>query len=153
VAFGAIAIPIVTLAGITDLPKDDLGAMVGRQTPFLALIVPLILVGMVDGMRGIRQSWPAALVGGFAFALAQFACSNYVSVELTDIVASLLGRARSSLPARLAAERAAAAASASARPAIAGAAVADPTLEAEVARREERRHGLARRRLAPTRRT
>src|SRR5437764_12905944 len=52
VAFGAIAIPIVTLSGLTDLPKDDLGAMVGRQTPLLALFVPLILVGMVDGMRG-----------------------------------------------------------------------------------------------------
>src|SRR4051812_17882117 len=44
VAFGAIAIPIVTLAGLTDLPKEDLGAMVGRQTPILALFVPLILV-------------------------------------------------------------------------------------------------------------
>src|SRR5918912_2894523 len=90
VAFGAIAIPIVTLAGLTELPKDDLGAMVGRQTPILALIVPLILVGMVDGMRGIRQCWPAAMVGGIAFAIGQYACSNYVSVELTDIVASLL---------------------------------------------------------------
>src|SRR5919198_3447134 len=80
VAFGAIAIPIVTLAGLTDLPKEDLGAMVGRQTPFLALIVPLILVGMVDGMRGVRQTWPAALVGGIAFGAGQFACSNYVSV-------------------------------------------------------------------------
>ena len=47
--------------------------MVGRQTPVLALIVPLILVGMVDGMRGVRQAWPAAIVGGFVFALAQFA--------------------------------------------------------------------------------
>jgi lactate permease len=64
--------------------------MVGRQTPFLALIVPLVLVGMVDGRRGIRQTWPAAVAGGLAFALAQFACSNYVSVELTDIVASLV---------------------------------------------------------------
>ena len=64
--------------------------MVGRQTPFLALIVPLILIGMVDGRRGIRQTWPAAIVGGVAFAIGQFACSNYVSVELTDIVASLL---------------------------------------------------------------
>src|SRR3954463_14527117 len=90
VAFGAIAIPIITLAGLTDLPKDDLGAMVGRQTPFLALIVPLILVGMVDGMRGIRQCWPAAVVGGFAFAIGQYACSNFLSVELTDIVAALL---------------------------------------------------------------
>ena len=90
VAFGAIAIPIVTLAEITGLPKEDLGAMVGRQTPILALIVPLILVGMVDGRRGVRQAWPAAVVGGFTFALAQFVCSNYISVELTDIVASLL---------------------------------------------------------------
>src|SRR4051794_38246725 len=55
VAFGAIAIPIITLSQISGLPQDDLGAMVGRQTPFLALIVPLILVGMVDGMRGVRQ--------------------------------------------------------------------------------------------------
>ena len=93
VAFGAIAIPIVTLSAVTELPKDDLGAMVGRQTPLLALIVPLILVGMVDGMRGIRQVWPAAVVGGFAFGLAQFLCSNYVSVELTDIVASLIATA------------------------------------------------------------
>jgi len=90
VAFGAIAVPIVTLAEVSGLPQDDLGAMVGRQTPLLALVVPLILVGMVDGMRGVRQTWPAALVAGFAFAVGQFVCSNYISVELTDIVASLL---------------------------------------------------------------
>ena len=74
VAFGAIAIPIITLGEITGIPKEDLGAMVGRQTPILALFVPLILVGMVDGMRGVRQAWPAAVVGGFVFAVAQFAC-------------------------------------------------------------------------------
>ena len=68
VAFGAIAIPIITLAGLTEIPKDELGAMVGRQTPILALFVPLILVGMVDGMRGVRQTWPAAIVGGTTFA-------------------------------------------------------------------------------------
>ena len=59
-----IAIPITTLSEVTDLPVDDLGGMVGRQTPLLAVIVPLILIGMVDGMRGIRQTWPVAVVGG-----------------------------------------------------------------------------------------
>src|SRR5919198_4597258 len=93
VAFGAIAIPIVTLSGLTDIPKDDLGAMVGRQTPFLALFVPMILVGMVDGWRGVRAVWPAVMTGGVVFAIAQFACSNFVSVELTDIVASLASAA------------------------------------------------------------
>jgi lactate permease len=90
VAFGAIAVPITTLAPLANLPKDDLGAMVGRQTPFLALIVPLILIGMVDGRRGVKATWPVAVWGGLAFAIGQFACSNYISVELTDIVASLL---------------------------------------------------------------
>src|SRR3954462_3986268 len=93
VAFGAIAIPIVTLSELTGLPKDDLGAMVGRQTPFLALIVPLILIAIVDGRRGLREAWPAAVVGGFTFAVLQFATSNYISVELTDIVASLASAA------------------------------------------------------------
>ena len=78
--------------------------MVGRQTPLLALFVPLILVGMVDGWRGVRAVWPAALVGGVTFAIGQFVCSNYLSVELTDIVASLLSvGAMVALPARLAA--------------------------------------------------
>src|SRR3954465_6383807 len=90
VAFGAIAVPIVTLAQVSSLPQDDLGAMVGRQTPLLAIVVPFILVAMVDGRKGLRDTWPVALVGGLSFAFGQFVCSNYISVELTDIVASLL---------------------------------------------------------------
>ncbi len=139
VAFGAIAIPIITLGEITGIPKEDLGAMVGRQTPLLALFVPLILVGMVDGMRGVRQTWPAAVVGGLVFAIAQFACSNYVSVELTDIVASLLSTGaivallqvwQPSEPIR--GER-----MQRGGPAIAGASVSDPALEAEVRRKSD----------------
>lgn len=90
VAFGALATPIITLAEVTSLPQSDLGAMVGRQTPFLALFVPLILVFMVDGRRGLRQTWLPAIIGGVAFAIGQFVASNYISVELADIVAALL---------------------------------------------------------------
>ena len=93
VAFGAIAVPITTLAQVSGLPTHDLGSMVGRQTPFLALILPLVLVGMVDGWRGVRQTWPVALIAGATFGAAQFATSNYISVELTDIVASLVSAA------------------------------------------------------------
>ena len=56
----------------------------------LALFVPLALVFIVDGKRGLREVWPAALVCGVAFALAQFVTSNYFSVPLTDIVAALV---------------------------------------------------------------
>ena len=89
VAFGAIAIPITTLGQVTGLPVQHLSSMVGRQTPFLALILPFILVFMVDGLRGMRAVWPAALTAGFVFAVLQFVMSNYISMELTDIVASL----------------------------------------------------------------
>jgi lactate permease len=138
VAFGAIAIPIVTLSGLTDIPKEDLGAMVGRQTPILALIVPLILVGMVDGWRGVRSVWPAAIVGGLTFAVAQFVCSNYVSVELTDIVASLL--AAGAIIALLRVWQPSdpmLGETGGARPAIAGAATHDARHEEEVRRRDD----------------
>jgi lactate permease len=140
VAFGAIATPIITLAEVTQLDKGDLGAMVGRQTPFLALVVPLILVAMVDGRRGIRQAWPVAMVGGLAFALGQFACSNFISVELTDIVASLFSTAcivgflrlwqpgeplRAEVTGRFA------------RPAVAGGESHDPVMERGIVRRDD----------------
>ncbi|MDP9294275.1 MAG: L-lactate permease [Actinomycetota bacterium] len=140
VAFGAIAIPIVTLSELTGIDKGDLGSMVGRQTPLLALFVPLILVGMVDGMRGVRQAWPAAVVGGFTFAIGQFVCSNYISVELTDIVASLLSAG--SIVALLQVWHPTKplqgeVAAGGPRPAIAGASVADATHEIEVRRRSD----------------
>ncbi len=101
VAFGALAIPIVTLAPIAAAVSNDprlsdaralgtLGSMVGRQTPILALLVPLVLVLIVDGTRGVRQTWLPALLAGGVFAVAQFVTANYISVQLTDIVASLL---------------------------------------------------------------
>ncbi|WP_406040927.1 L-lactate permease [Micromonospora sp. NBC_00898] len=89
VAFGAIAIPIITAGTLTKIPYEEIGAYVGRQSPVLALIVPLLLVFLVDGRRGVRQTWPAALVCGGSFGAAQFASANFISVELTDIVASL----------------------------------------------------------------
>jgi lactate permease len=143
VAFGAIAIPITTLSEITGLDKGDLGAMVGRQTPFLALVVPLILIGMVDGRRGIRQAWPVAVVGGLTFAVGQFACSNFISVELTDIVASLLSTAaivaflRVWSPGEPLLAEDAPATGRFQRPAAAGASVHDPVMEKEVARRDD----------------
>jgi lactate permease len=93
VAYGAIATPILTAGTLTGIPYQDIGAVVGRQTPILALFVPLVLVAMVDGKRGMRQTWPAALVCGVSFAVAQFVSSNYISVELTDIIAALVALA------------------------------------------------------------
>ena len=93
VAFGAMATPIITLGKVTGLPADTLGAMIGRQTPLLSLFVPLVLVVIVDGKRGIRETWPVAVACGVVFAIAQYVTSNFVSVPLADVVASLVSAA------------------------------------------------------------
>ncbi|NMM02581.1 L-lactate permease [Paraburkholderia sp. RP-4-7] len=90
VAFGALGLPITVLAKITRLPVHEISVMVGRQTPLLSLFIPLILVFIVDGRRGLKEVWPLALVAGIVFALAQFAGSMLLPVELVDIVAALV---------------------------------------------------------------
>jgi len=90
VAFGALGIPIVALAGVTGLPLAKLSSMVGRQLPFLSLLVPAYLVWVVAGRKGLRRAWPAALVGGMSFAAAQFAVSNSWGPYAADIIASML---------------------------------------------------------------
>jgi lactate permease len=141
VAFGAIAIPITTLAQVTGLPAHDLSQMVGRQTPFLAAILPFALIFMVDGRRGVRSAWPAALVAGLTFAVLQFAVSNYISMQLTDIVASLGSAAvlvaflRVWQPTdRITAGRS----EVGVRPAIAGGSASDAAFERDVAGRSGR---------------
>ena len=93
VAFGALAVPITTLATVTNIPEHTLASMVGRQTPLLGVFVPMALVFIIDKTRGVRQTLPATLTCGISFAIAQFVTSNFLSTQLTDIVASLVGAA------------------------------------------------------------
>ena len=88
VAFGALAVPITTLATVSGIPEHNLAQIVGRQTPLLGIFVPMALVFIIDKGRGVRETLPATLTCGFAFAIAQFVTSNFVSTQLTDIVAS-----------------------------------------------------------------
>jgi lactate permease len=93
VAFGSIATPIFTLAAVTGLPAATLGAMAGRQLPFVSVIVPAWLVVTMSGWRGLRGVWPAVIACGGSFALVQFAWSNFVGPELVDIASALVSLA------------------------------------------------------------
>lgn len=90
VAFGALGLPITVLAKITRLPVHDISVMVGRQVPLLSLFIPLMLLFIHDGRRGLKEMWPLAAVMGFTFASAQFAGSMLLPVELVDIVSALI---------------------------------------------------------------
>ena len=87
VAFGAMAAPIIALSGVTGIDIHLLSQMAGRQTPFLAMFVPLILVFIVDGRRGVRQTWPVAVVAGLAFLCLprQFHVTVVENIEPQDL--------------------------------------------------------------------
>lgn len=89
VAFGAMGAPIIALNGVTKIPVETLAKMAGREG-IIALVVPLLLVYIVDGTRGLRQTWPVAVVAGVVFSLSQFLASNYMAFALTDVIASVL---------------------------------------------------------------
>ncbi len=89
VAFGAMGIPIIVAGQVTGLDAFEIGQMAGRQLPFLTIIVLFWIMAIMDGWRGIKETWPAVLVAGGSFAIAQYLTSNFIGPELPDITASL----------------------------------------------------------------
>ncbi|RAU33104.1 L-lactate permease [Pantoea sp. RIT413] len=89
VAFGAMGIPIIVAGQVTGLDSFQIGQMAGRQLPFLTLIVLFWIMAIMDGWRGVKETWPAVIVAGGSFAIAQFLSSNFLGPELPDIISSL----------------------------------------------------------------
>ena len=90
VAFGAMGIPILVAGQVTGLDSFEIGQMVGRQLPFLTVIVLFWIMAIMDGWRGVKETWPAVMVAGGSFAIAQFLSSNFIGPELPDIISSLV---------------------------------------------------------------
>ncbi len=89
VAFGALGVPITVLGQVTGLPAATLGAMVGRQLPFIAALLPFYVMTIYGGTRSLRALWPVLAVAGGSFALGQFVSSNFLDYALTDVLSSL----------------------------------------------------------------
>ena len=90
VAFGALGIPVIVAGQVSGIDAFKIGAMAGRQLPFLSVFVPFWLVFMMDGVRGVKETWPAALVAGTSFGVTQYLTSNFIGPELPDITSALV---------------------------------------------------------------
>jgi lactate permease len=89
VAFGALGVPVTVLAAVTHLPDATLGAMIGRQLPLVALVVPFYVIAIVGGRRSLAALWPVLLVAGGSMAVTQFLISNFADYRLADVLSSL----------------------------------------------------------------
>lgn len=91
VAFGALGIPVTTLATITGLPVMKLSAMMGRQLPLLSFFLPTYALIFYAGFRaGFLECWPAGLVAGLSFAVIQAIFANLVGLKLPDLIAGIV---------------------------------------------------------------
>lgn len=90
VAFGAMGIPITVAGQVTGIDPHKIGQMAGHQLPFLSLFVPFFIVFLMDGFKGIKQTWPALLVAGSSFAITQFITATFLGPELPDITSALV---------------------------------------------------------------
>ena len=90
VAFGALGIPVITLAKVHGYDIQAVTAMVGRQLPIFSLLVPFWLIWAFVGRKAMLEIWPAILVTGLSFAIPQFLVSNFIGPELVDIIAALV---------------------------------------------------------------
>ncbi|MDY5584529.1 MAG: L-lactate permease [Arcanobacterium sp.] len=91
VCFGAMAIPLTTAGTIGGLEGSVVASTAATITPIIATFIPLLLLFILDGIRGVKQLWFVAVVQGFVTACGHFIAANFISYELTAVFASLLG--------------------------------------------------------------
>ncbi|AFI05010.1 L-lactate permease [Helicobacter cetorum] len=90
VAFGAVGIPITAMAGAVGVPAIMISAMTGKILFFVSLIVPFFIVFLMDGFRGIKETFPAVFIAAGTFAITQFLSSNYLGPELPGIISAIV---------------------------------------------------------------
>ncbi|SOE36553.1 L-lactate permease [Delftia acidovorans] len=90
VAFGAMGIPIIVAGQVSGVDAFAIGQMAGRQLPFMTVLVLFWLMAIMDGWRGVKETWPAVLVGGGSFAVVQFLTANFIGPELPDITSAIV---------------------------------------------------------------
>lgn len=90
VAFGAVGIPIIAMAGAVNIPAIEISAMAGHMLPPLSLFIPFFLIFLMNGFKGVKETWPVALVAGGSFAIVQFITATHLGPELPDIASAVV---------------------------------------------------------------
>jgi lactate permease len=88
VAFGSLGIPTLALHAVTGIDLLVLTKITAIILVPFCIIVPFWLIWAYAGFRAMIEVWPATLVAGGTFSLAQYLMAAYSGPWLVDIVAS-----------------------------------------------------------------
>ncbi len=97
VAFGAVGIPIIAMAKLVNVPAIEISAMTGLMLPPLSVFIPFFLVFLMDGFKGVRETWPVVLVAGLSFATVQYLTATHLGPELPDIASAVVSIATTTI--------------------------------------------------------
>ncbi len=89
-AFGAMGIPVIVAGQVSGLAPMEIGQFLGTSLPFISFTIPFLLVVIMDGMKGLKEVWPAALVAGSTYAITQWATVTFIGPELPNITSSIV---------------------------------------------------------------
>ncbi|WP_297818230.1 L-lactate permease [uncultured Lactobacillus sp.] len=90
-AFGAVGLPVITLANVTQLPQKPLSYTVTLQLLFLVIIIPYILVILTgNGFKSLKGVGFITFMAGLSFALPQIFIAKFIGAELPAILGSLI---------------------------------------------------------------
>ncbi|MDO6657033.1 lactate permease LctP family transporter [Anaerobacillus sp. 1_MG-2023] len=89
-AFGAMGIPVIVAGQVSGLAPMEIGQFLGTSLPFISFTIPFLLVVIMDGLKGLKEVWPAALVAGSTYAITQWATVTFIGPELPNITSSIV---------------------------------------------------------------
>ncbi|MDQ0484891.1 lactate permease LctP family transporter [Guptibacillus hwajinpoensis] len=89
-AFGAMGIPVIVAGQVSGLAPMEIGQFLGTSLPFISFTIPFLLVVIMDGIKGLKEVWPAALVAGSTYAVTQWATVTFIGPELPNITSSIV---------------------------------------------------------------
>lgn len=88
-AYGAIGIPVIVGAQVAGIDVTDLSRTMVLVLQPLTSLIPFLLVMILDGWRGLRETWPATLVVSIVFSGVQAGVLWFLGPELADIGSGL----------------------------------------------------------------
>ncbi len=89
-AFGTVGIPVITGADVGGMQTIDLSRMTALILPLISFLVPFLLIFILNGLKGIKEIFPAIFLVSSVFSVLQLLTIATIGPELANIIPSLV---------------------------------------------------------------